>query len=157
MHHERPLIVSPGAVAQGDPVMLLANPDAVAEAMPPAGSPKATTTKNTAAKNPAAKPGAKEPATEETSERVPVASVDFYHDKNGNGKFDPDADELLASDTDGSDGWVTQVSTAGYAPAGTPTSPCPTARRPKRPQAAAKSPSRRPGRRRANRSSVGAR
>ena len=96
VHEVPPLIVSPQVVTQGDPVMLLANSDAIAEQMP--------------AKQGATAAGKNQPS----AELEPIANVEFYRDKNGNGKFDPGVDELLATDTDGSDGWATQVSTAGY-------------------------------------------
>ncbi len=78
--------------------MLLANSDAIAEQMP--------------AKKTVAAAGKKQ----QPAELEPIASVDFYRDKNGNGKYDPGVDELLATDTDASDGWATQVSTANYPP-----------------------------------------
>jgi hypothetical protein len=42
-----------------------------------------------------------------------VVQVAFYRDVNGNGQLDPD-DQLLATDTDGSDGWAANVSTSGF-------------------------------------------
>ena len=45
-----------------------------------------------------------------------VSSVSFYHDANGNGRIDRDLDRLVGTDTDGGDGWTTQVSTEQFRP-----------------------------------------
>ncbi|MCC7193151.1 MAG: S8 family serine peptidase [Phycisphaeraceae bacterium] len=42
-----------------------------------------------------------------------VSKVEFYHDTNSNGLFDAGSDELLGSDSSGSDGWTINVNTAG--------------------------------------------
>lgn len=46
-----------------------------------------------------------------------ISRINFYRDVNGNGLLDTGTDTLLGSDTDGTDGWSTSVSTAGF-PAG---------------------------------------
>ncbi|MCH9021287.1 MAG: hypothetical protein IID32_00800 [Planctomycetes bacterium] len=43
-----------------------------------------------------------------------ITKVEFYRDANKNGALDVDVDELLATDTDGSDGWAWQGSTSGF-------------------------------------------
>jgi hypothetical protein len=43
-----------------------------------------------------------------------VVCVKYYRDTDGNGVLDPNIDELLATDSDGSDGWAVNVSTAGF-------------------------------------------
>ena len=45
-----------------------------------------------------------------------VAAVNFYRDANGNGVLDPTVDQFLGQDTDGSDGWAIEISTAGWEP-----------------------------------------
>jgi RHS repeat-associated protein len=50
----------------------------------------------------------------DVSGEVAVASVAFYRDVDGDGIFDPEGEQLLGIDTDGSDGWTIHVLTAGF-------------------------------------------
>jgi hypothetical protein len=43
-----------------------------------------------------------------------VVCVKYYRDINNDGILEPDVDQLLATDSDGSDGWEVNVSTAGF-------------------------------------------
>jgi uncharacterized delta-60 repeat protein/RHS repeat-associated protein len=45
---------------------------------------------------------------------VHVDSVSFWRDADGNGIFDPILDQLLGTDSDGSNGWKLTVSSAGF-------------------------------------------
>jgi tetratricopeptide (TPR) repeat protein len=89
-----PLGVYPPVVAQGEMVTLQANPSELAKGMPTM-----------------AKPGAKG-----TAGRAPanVDAVDFYRDSNGDGKFQPETDQYLATDKDPKDGFAAEVSTANF-------------------------------------------
>jgi hypothetical protein len=57
-------------------------------------------------------------ASDVADEDGEVVSVKYYRDTDGNGVLNPNIDELLATDTDGSDGWAANVSTEGFGSSG---------------------------------------
>jgi tetratricopeptide (TPR) repeat protein len=92
-----PLSVYPEEVVQGQTVTLVANPSQLE--MPVQLGPNG---KPIRARNGAP--------------REPVYAVDFYRDVDGDGLINPDADEYLATDPNGKDGFSVEVSTAAFTP-----------------------------------------
>jgi tetratricopeptide (TPR) repeat protein len=89
--------VYPEKVLKGQMVTLVANASQLAKGMPAE-----------------AKPGDKKAAA--NGPKIPVESVDFYRDVDGDGLFSAEADQYLASDSIGSDGFTAEVSTASFPP-----------------------------------------
>ncbi len=98
-----PLTVYPEKVTKGETITLTANSDSLEKGMPMA--------LNRAGKPSTAFKGRRKPSKEK------IQQVEFYRDANGNGKFDPEGDQLLATDKDASDGYSVEVPTADL-PAG---------------------------------------
>jgi tetratricopeptide (TPR) repeat protein len=88
--------VYPPQVMKGETITLVANAAMLAQGMP------------TEAK-PGRKPGPNAP-------RIPVDSVDFYRDVDGDGIFNAATDQYLGTDSDGSQGFSLEVSTAAFPP-----------------------------------------
>ncbi|MCA9248411.1 MAG: tetratricopeptide repeat protein [Planctomycetales bacterium] len=99
-----PLVVYPEKVVKGQTITLTANTDELVKGMPQAlgagGKPNSAFN------------GRRQAKTAES-----IKSVDFYRDANGNGTFEEDGDQLLATDSNGEDGYSVEVSTAAL-PAG---------------------------------------
>lgn len=92
--------VYPEKVKKGDKITLVANASQLAKGMPSE-----------------AKEGAKgEKGKPVKGAKVPIKSVDFYRDLDGNGKFSAGDDQYLASDSEGKDGYSVEVSTAEFPP-----------------------------------------
>ena len=108
-----PLVVYPQSVTAGTPQVLVADSAALAAHMPSEQTVKGKTAKGKVANNSKQSAKDKSPAT---GTRAPLAAVDFYRDKNGNEKFDADADELLTADVKGADGFVVPVDTSHLSP-----------------------------------------
>jgi hypothetical protein len=53
-------------------------------------------------------------ASDVTDDDGEITCVKYYRDTNNDGILEPDIDQLLATDNDGSDGWAVNVSTAGF-------------------------------------------
>ena len=81
---------------KGETITLVANASQLMKGMP-------------AEAKPGQKPGPNAP-------KIPLDSVDFYRDVNGDGLFNATDDQFLASDADHSDGFTTEVSTAAFRP-----------------------------------------
>ncbi len=94
------LVVSPDVAPKGDTVTLTADAEQLAKNMPIAkpAAGKSQSGKSQSGKSP---------------QREPIDDVSFYRDTNGNGKLDK-ADDLLAVDQDGSDGFSAQVPTSEF-------------------------------------------
>ena len=88
--------VYPPECMKGETITLVANASALARGMP--GEAK-----------PGQKPGPNAP-------KLPVDSVDFYRDVDGDGLFNAAADQYVASDGESGDGFTTEVSTAAFPP-----------------------------------------
>lgn len=88
--------VYPPECMKGETITLVANASQLMKGMP-------------AEAKPGQKPGPNAP-------KIPLASVDFYRDVNGDGLFNAADDQYLASDSDQSDGFTTEVSTAAFPP-----------------------------------------
>lgn len=103
-----PLAVHPNVVTQGEYVTLVANPSELKKGMPqkvgPDGKPLATK----------APPGAKKFKPEPVKQDVEL--VDFYRDVDGDGEFNREKDEYLATDQESSDGYSVKVSTEKFNP-----------------------------------------
>jgi len=97
-----PLSVYPEEVVQGQTITLVANPAELSKAMPVQLGPDG-------------KPIRRKGAYGEVP-REPVYAVDFYRDVDGDGLLKPEADDYLASDNNGKDGFTAEVSTAGFPP-----------------------------------------
>ncbi|MCU0871124.1 MAG: tetratricopeptide repeat protein [Pirellulaceae bacterium] len=89
--------VYPPQCMKGEKITLVANPSLLAQGMP--GE---------------AKPGDKRAAA--NGPKIDVESCDFYRDVDGDGKFNAEADQFLAADNDGKDGFTTEVSTDAFPP-----------------------------------------
>ena len=85
------------SVMKGEKITLVANPSLLAQGMPSEAKPG---DKRAAAKGP----------------KVDVESCDFYRDVDGDGKFNAEADQFLAADNDGKDGFTAEVSTDAFPP-----------------------------------------
>jgi tetratricopeptide (TPR) repeat protein len=88
--------VYPPECMKGQTITLVANAAMLAKGMP--GEAK-----------PGQKPGPNAP-------KVPVDSVDFYRDVDGDGLFNAENDQFLDADGNGSDGFSVEVSTAAFPP-----------------------------------------
>jgi len=114
---ESGVVVIPEKVPQGENVVLVADPDKLAaglaheaQAVPEGKQPKygegeGAKTGESPKSNSKSATGAKPD--------MPKA-VDFYRDKDGDGKLDTAKDELLASDAEPQDGYSAEVSTANF-------------------------------------------
>lgn len=89
--------VYPPQCMKGEKITLVANPSLLGQGMPSEAKPG---DKRAAAKGP----------------KVDVESCDFYRDVDGDGKFNAEADQFLAADGDGKDGYTTEVSTDAFPP-----------------------------------------
>lgn len=89
--------VYPEKVVKGETVTLVANASQLAKGMPAEAKPG---DKKTAANGP----------------KIPVDSVDFYRDVDGDGLFNAENDQFLAADNNGSDGYTAEVSTEAFPP-----------------------------------------
>lgn len=89
--------VYPPQCMKGEKITLVANPTLLAQGMPCE-----------------AKPGDKRAAA--NGPKIPVESCDFYRDVDGDGKFNAEADQFLAADNNGSDGFTAEVSTDAFPP-----------------------------------------
>ncbi len=89
--------VYPPQVMKGEKITLVANPTLLAQGMPSE-----------------AKPGDKRAAA--AGPKAAVDSCDFYRDVDGDGKFNAEADQFLAADSDGKDGFTAEVSTDAFPP-----------------------------------------
>lgn len=97
------LAVYPEEVVQGQTVTLVANPAELQKNMP-------------AQLGPNGKPVSRRGAYGKEPPKEPVYGVDFYRDVDGDGLLNPDADQYLASDNNGKDGFSAEVSTAALPP-----------------------------------------
>lgn len=88
--------VYPPQVMKGETITLVANASQLMQGMPAE-----------------AKPGQK-PA--KNGPKIPVDSVDFYRDVDGNGLFNAGSDQFLAADSQGDDGFSVEVSTGAFPP-----------------------------------------
>ena len=89
--------VYPPQCMKGETITLVANASQLAEGMP--GE---------------AKPGTKAAAA--NAPKIPVDSVDFYRDVDGDGMFNAENDQFLAADGNAGDGFSVEVSTAAFPP-----------------------------------------
>ena len=89
--------VYPPQCMKGEKITLVANPSLLNQGMPSE-----------------AKPGDKRAAA--NGPKVNVESCDFYRDVDGDGKFNAEADQFLAADADGKDGYTAEVSTDAFPP-----------------------------------------
>jgi len=89
--------VYPPQCMKGEKITLVANPSLLAQGMPSE-----------------AKPGDKRAAA--AGPKAAVDSCDFYRDVDGDGKFNAEADQFLAADSDGNDGFTAEVSTDAFPP-----------------------------------------
>jgi len=89
--------VYPPQCMKGEKITLVANPTLLAQGMPSE-----------------AKPGDKRAAA--NGPKVAVDSCDFYRDVDGDGKFNAEADQFLAADNAGNDGFTAEVSTDAFPP-----------------------------------------
>jgi tetratricopeptide (TPR) repeat protein len=96
--------VYPPECMKGEKITLVANASKLAEGMPCEAKPGDKKSAKAAAKAAANAP------------KIPVDSVDFYRDVDGNGLFAADADQFLAADASGSDGFSVEVSTDAFPP-----------------------------------------
>ncbi len=96
------LAVYPAQVVQGDTITLVANASELAKGMPQKlgadGKPIRTAYGASA------------------NAKMEIGNVDFYRDVNGNAQLDIDQDLKLGTDSDGSDGYSLEVSTANFPP-----------------------------------------
>ena len=93
------LKVYPEKVVKGGTITLVADPGELAKGMPAvakAGSKSAYGS---------SKPGA-------NPQYDAIEAVEFYRDRDGDGKLNPLSDELVGEDTDGSDEYSTEVDTS---------------------------------------------
>jgi len=123
---ESGVVVIPEKVPQGDNVVLIADPDKLAAGLPheatasaksgPASESPRYTKDGAEDSTAAASATAAEPNSNSSASKKPVMpeSVDFYRDKDSDGKLDAEKDELLASDTDPQDGYSAEVSTVNF-------------------------------------------
>ncbi|MBC8874135.1 MAG: tetratricopeptide repeat protein, partial [Planctomycetes bacterium] len=88
--------VYPPQCMKGETVTLVANASQLMKGMP-------------AEAKPGEKPGPNAP-------KIPLDSVDFYRDVNGDGLFNATDDQYIASDSEHGDGFTTEVSTAAFPP-----------------------------------------
>ena len=88
--------VYPPECMKGEMITLVGNASQLSKGMPSEAKP-------------GQKPGPNAP-------KIPVDSVDFYRDVDGDGLFNADADQFLAADANGSDGFSVEVSTAAFPP-----------------------------------------
>lgn len=88
--------VYPPKVLTGKEVTLVANASQLMKGMP-------------AEAKPGQKPGPNAP-------KIPLGSVDFYRDVDGDGMFNAEADQYLATDSEHKDGFSTKVSTDAFPP-----------------------------------------
>lgn len=113
---ESGVVVIPEKVAKGENVVLVADPDKLAAGLPHEAKPGAAGTKSEYPAEGQAK--SEEPSADASKSAAgkpaAPASVDFYRDKDGDGKLDPKKDELLASDAEPQDGYSAEVSTANF-------------------------------------------
>lgn len=99
--HQAPgLGVYPEKVEKGKTITLVANASLLEKGMPSEAKP--------------GEKGAKGRPASKT--KVPLKSVDFYRDADGNGKFDAAQDAYLGTCSDGKNGWSIEVSTADFPP-----------------------------------------
>lgn len=135
---ESGVVVIPEKVAKGENVVLVADPDKLAAGLPHEAQKGAKKGAETGSKQGAeSKPGGDSTSSEdsqltmsaasskggkpssyaskkEDGKPTELASVDFYRDKDGDGKLDTKKDELLASDAEPQDGYSAEVSTANF-------------------------------------------
>ena len=97
------LAVYPEEVVLGEKITLVANPAELIKNMPVQLGANG-------------KPIRRRGAYGKDAPREPIYGVDFYRDVDGDGTLDPGADQYLASDNNGKDGFSTEVSTAGFTP-----------------------------------------
>lgn len=88
--------VYPPEVMRGETITLVANPSLLAQGMPTEAVP------------------GRRPAP--NAPRIPVDSVDFYRDVDGDGVFNATVDQYLGTDADGRDGFSLEISTAAFPP-----------------------------------------
>jgi len=88
--------VYPPQCMKGETITLVANASQLMKGMP-------------AEAKPGEKPGPNAP-------KIPLDSVDFYRDVNGDGLFNATDDQYIASDSEHNDGFTTEVSTAAFPP-----------------------------------------
>jgi tetratricopeptide (TPR) repeat protein len=88
--------VYPPECMKGDTITLVANASQLAKGMP-------------AEAKPGAKPNPNAP-------KIPVDSVDFYRDVDGDGLFNAEADQFLAADDNQGDGFSVEVSSSDFPP-----------------------------------------
>ncbi len=88
--------VYPPEVMRGETITLVGNPSMLAQGMPTE-----------------AKPGRR---PDPNAPRIPVDSVDFYRDVDGDGAFNAAVDQYLGTDADGSTGFSLEISTAAFPP-----------------------------------------
>jgi tetratricopeptide (TPR) repeat protein len=88
--------VYPPECMKGETITLVANASQLAKGMP-------------AEAKPGEKPGPNAP-------KIPVDSVDFYRDVDGDGLFNAENDQFLAADANQGDGFSVEVSTAAFPP-----------------------------------------
>ncbi len=88
--------VYPPQVMKGETITLVANAAMLAQGMPTE-----------------AKPGQK---PDPNAPPIPIDSVDFYRDVDGDGSFNATADQFLGADGEGKDGFSLEVSTAAFPP-----------------------------------------
>ena len=89
--------VYPPQCMKGEKITLVANPSLLAQGMPGEAKPG---DKRTAARGP----------------KLDVESCDFYRDVDGDGKFNAEADQFLAADAEGKDGFTAEISTDAFPP-----------------------------------------
>jgi tetratricopeptide (TPR) repeat protein len=89
--------VYPPQCMKGEKITLVANASQLAKGMPAEAKPGQR-----------GRPGPTTP--------IPVGSVDFYRDANGDGGFQADTDQYLGSDAEGKDGYTLEVSTDNFPP-----------------------------------------
>lgn len=99
---DAPLAVYPAQVVQGETITLVANKSELAKGMPQKlgadGKPIRSAYGTSA------------------NAKMEIGNVDFYRDVNGNAELDIDEDMKLGTDSDGSDGYSLEVSTAQFPP-----------------------------------------
>lgn len=111
---ESGVIVIPEKVAKGENVVLVADPDKLAAGLPHEAKSSADSKSSKSAAPSKAGESSSYASKQADGKPTELTSVDFYRDKDGDGKLDTKKDDLLASDTEPQDGYSAEVSTANF-------------------------------------------